>query len=288
MNNANVIAFCEKQVRINNVEGEYWFCLKDVLAALGTKSRTNDITWDDERDTIKSYPFETDGGRQNIVFVSEAGLYELLGKVNSVKAKPFRRWVTHDVLPSLRKTGVYVTNEPKDANYGQISEVPESVQKSAEYLKLLGYSDGILKADALERDLAHYNETGSHFLCKLALEEARDTTCKLSFNRSSTDTTKEAAVYTVADFNYMTVTELAKRYKDKRITSTLINKILEEGGYQRRIEKGKFVKTDKSKDVAIARHTQSGNTRGLDIINGWRLDNSLEHFLNQQLAKIVK
>lgn len=288
MNNANVIAFCEKQVRINNVEGEYWFCLKDVLAALGTETKQSHIVWDDD-EVLQKHPIVDNLGRSQMAqFVSEAGLYELLGKVNSVKAKPFRRWVTHDVLPSLRKTGVYVTNEHKDANYGQISEVPESVQKSAEYLKLLGYSDGILKADALERDLAHYNETGSHFLCKLALEEARDTTCKLSFNRSSTDTTKEAAVYTVADFNYMTVTELAKRYKDKRITSTLINKILEEGGYQKRIEKGKFVKTDKSKDVAIARHTQSGNTRGLDIINGWRLDNSLEHFLNQQLAKIVK
>ena len=56
MNNENVIAFCEKQVRINNVEGEYWFCLKDVLDSLGTTTRKSQIVWDDKDEVVKDYP----------------------------------------------------------------------------------------------------------------------------------------------------------------------------------------------------------------------------------------
>lgn len=281
MNN-NIIAFGESNVRINNVDGEYWFCLKDVLAALGTKTRTNGIEWDDEGDTIKTYPLETSSGTQNIKFVSEAGLYELIGKVKSDKAIPFRRWVNHEVLPALRKNGSYTV--PSKKMYGAIDVIPHEVGTSIDILKDAGFSTGIIQATLFEHDLAHYNETGSHFLPKKALDEAIGWDGKYSFNRSLSDDTKEAAIYCVADFNYLTVSELAKRYGNKKITSTLINKILEEGGYQKKVGKGKYIKTPLSMDIAVARKTESGTTKGLNIINGWRLNNSLEQFLNKHLS----
>lgn len=283
----NVIVFGKSNVRINNVDGEYWFCLKDVLAALGTKTEQSHIVWDDEDEVLQKHPIQDSLGRtQNTNFISEAGLYELLGKVNSETAKPFRRWVTHEVLPSLRKTGSYNLNNCKTP-YGQIADIPDAVAHTISVLKSVGYSDGILKSELLERDLAHYNATGSHFLGKKALEEARDAECRLSFNRSCTDTTKEAAIYSVADFNYIPVSAIAKRYKNKKITSTLVNKILEEAGYQIKVGKGKYIKTDLSRDLAVARTAESGATKGMDIINGWRVDSQLEKFLGDNLAAYI-
>lgn len=53
----------------------------------------------------------TEGGNQQVTFVTESGLYDVIIRSDSEKAKPFRRWVTTDVLPSIRKHGAYMTPE---------------------------------------------------------------------------------------------------------------------------------------------------------------------------------
>lgn len=99
---------------------EPWFCLKDIcdcldIANIGqVKSRLDEdevkILNITEMDSSITKSDETPkGGNPNMAFVNEAGLYDVIVRSNSQKAKPFRKWVCGEVLPSIRKHGAYMT-----------------------------------------------------------------------------------------------------------------------------------------------------------------------------------
>lgn len=89
-----------------NESGEPMFCLADVCAALeltpkGVKQRLGD-------EVISNYPIiDTLGREQQALFVNEDGLYDTVLESRKPKAREFRKWVTSEVLPSIRKTGRY-------------------------------------------------------------------------------------------------------------------------------------------------------------------------------------
>jgi anti-repressor protein len=88
-------------------EGEPWFVAKDVCDALGL-GRQQDSTRHLDGDEKRVCPVDTPGGRQSMATVSEAGLYSLILRSRKPEAKLFKRWVTHEVLPSIRKDGGYM------------------------------------------------------------------------------------------------------------------------------------------------------------------------------------
>lgn len=91
---------------LTDSHGEPWFVAKDVCDILGiTNSRDAMSSLDDDEKGVANT--DTPGGRQNVSIVSEPGLYVLIGKSRKPEAKAFRRWVNHEVLPSIRKTGGY-------------------------------------------------------------------------------------------------------------------------------------------------------------------------------------
>ena len=93
---------------LTDSQGEPWFIAKDVCEILGiTNSRDAMSSLDDDEKGVANT--DTPGGRQNMSIVSEPGLYVLIGKSRKPEAKAFRRWVNHEVLPSIRKTGSYTT-----------------------------------------------------------------------------------------------------------------------------------------------------------------------------------
>ena len=94
-------------VRVVDVNGEPWFVAKDVCCVLGIEwkgSATMGPLDDDEKDV---HTIDTPGGAQEMSIISEAGLYSLILRSRKPEAKAFKRWVTHDILPSIRKTGGY-------------------------------------------------------------------------------------------------------------------------------------------------------------------------------------
>jgi anti-repressor protein len=100
-------SFAGQQVRvITDEHGEPWFTARDVCAVLdlGNVSMAVGRLADDEQSTISS----TEGGPARLL-ISEAGLYRLIFTSRKVEAEAFRRWVTHEVLPAIRKTGGYTT-----------------------------------------------------------------------------------------------------------------------------------------------------------------------------------
>ncbi len=92
-------------------DGEPWFVAKDVCDALGIRTDTiRTILDDDEVRETNPNTIGVAGGRKPLI-VSEAGLYSLILKSRKPEAKRFKRWVTHEVLPALRRDGAYVASD---------------------------------------------------------------------------------------------------------------------------------------------------------------------------------
>ena len=101
------------RVRVVECEGEPWFVAKDVCECLELTdvSKTISLLDDDEKGTNS---IRTPGGEQQMLVVSEPGLYSLILRSRKPEAKAFKRWVTHEILPSIRKTGHYGAPETED------------------------------------------------------------------------------------------------------------------------------------------------------------------------------
>lgn len=96
-------------VRVVGDSDDPLFCLADVCGILGlTPKGVNQRL---AKDVISNYPLETAGGTQQALFVNEDGLYDVILDSRKPEAKQFRKWVTSEILPSIRKHGAYLTNE---------------------------------------------------------------------------------------------------------------------------------------------------------------------------------
>jgi prophage antirepressor-like protein len=97
-------------VRIVIIDNEPWFVLQDVCKAIevGSPHKVADRLDDDEKG--RSF-IPTLGGHQEMVIINESGLYTVILRSNKPQAKPFRKWVTSEVLPSIRKHGMYAAED---------------------------------------------------------------------------------------------------------------------------------------------------------------------------------
>ena len=105
-----VFQFRNRQIRTMQVDGEPWFVAADVCAVLGLANPSQAVSYldDDERCLITNEAWRNNGGMQA---VNEAGLYSLVLRSRRAEAKAFRRWITHEVIPAIRRTGVYQNPE---------------------------------------------------------------------------------------------------------------------------------------------------------------------------------
>lgn len=94
------------QVRVVLQDGEPMFCLADVCQALDL--HTNVVKQRLTKDVCSTYPLQTAGGLQQANFVNEDGLYDVILDSRKSEAKQFRKWITSEVLPSIRKSGGYM------------------------------------------------------------------------------------------------------------------------------------------------------------------------------------
>lgn len=101
--------FEDNIVRTVTQEGEPWFVASDVCLILGIEKHRDALSRleDDERGSVL---VDTLGGPQGMGAINESGLYALIFKSRKPEARRFRKWVTADVLPAIRRTGTYGTN----------------------------------------------------------------------------------------------------------------------------------------------------------------------------------
>lgn len=112
MNKVTIFKYEEnKPVRIMNINGEPWFVLKDVCDVLGLSTPARVAERLDSDEVSQAHLIDSMGRSQEMTIISESGLYNVILRSDKPEAKPFRKWVTAVVLPSIRKNGGYIAGQ---------------------------------------------------------------------------------------------------------------------------------------------------------------------------------
>ena len=146
------------KVRTVEINGEPWLVGKDVAAALGYQNPQRAIRDHVDEEDKGVTEMVTPGGKQSVPIINESGLYSLVLSSKLPGAKKFRRWVTSEVLPSIRKTGHYTAKpmtdyqmesirvrkaqllaKEYDGTYRQVLQAHATKELTGEYLLPLPY-----------------------------------------------------------------------------------------------------------------------------------------------------
>jgi prophage antirepressor-like protein len=95
------------EVRIQLINNEPFFCLKDVCSVLDIKNHKDLLAKQIDNKGVEKIYLPTNGGNQYVVFINEPNLYRVIFRSNKPEAKQFQDWVFNDVLPTIRNTGAY-------------------------------------------------------------------------------------------------------------------------------------------------------------------------------------
>ena len=152
------------QVRVITKDGEPWFVAKDIANILGysnSRKAIYDHVYTEDKGVTKC---DTLGGSQELTTINESGLYSLIFGSKMESAAKFKRWVTSDVLPSIRKHGMYATDE--------LINNPDLLIAAA--TKIKEERQARLEAEKLRDKLIHQNKlyTTSEIAKELGLKSA--------------------------------------------------------------------------------------------------------------------
>jgi anti-repressor protein len=130
-NELQVFSYEENEIRTVEVNGEPWWVLKDVCAALGiVKYRDVAERLDgDERAPVR---VDTLGGNQEMICVNESGLYSVILRSDKPEARKFKRWITHEVLPEIRRTGGYALDFDAGATLASATNYIKTLMRQME------------------------------------------------------------------------------------------------------------------------------------------------------------
>lgn len=151
MNQPQIFNFEKKDVRTVLINDDPYFVGKDVAEVLGYSNTQKAILNHVDEEDKGVTKWDTLGGKQNMTIINESGLYSLILKSKMQNARKFKRWVTSEVLPTIRKTGSY-TNVPQSfaqalrlaADLEEKNQLLE--QQIAEYEPKISYLDTILSS----------------------------------------------------------------------------------------------------------------------------------------------
>lgn len=168
-NEIKVFNFKENEVRTVVKNGEPWFVVKDVCDVLDITNSRDALgrVDDDERGVVST---DTLGGVQKLQAVNEYGLYSLILGSRKPEAKEFKRWITHEVIPSIRKHGAYMTPATLDefiANPNFGIKLLTSLQEEREARKALELQSAQQQKviSELEPKASHYDQWINIFFC---------------------------------------------------------------------------------------------------------------------------
>lgn len=119
------------EVRTMVIDGEPWFVGKDVAVVLGYQNSSRDINRHVDEEDRQNYQNGTFDSPRGMTVINESGLYSLILSSKLPKAKEFKRWVTTEVLPAIRRHGAYMTEQTLEAALSS----PEFLIKLATELK---------------------------------------------------------------------------------------------------------------------------------------------------------
>lgn len=135
MNQLKIFEYKNNKIRTEIINNDPFFCVQDVCKVLEIANGRNVIARMNAKDVVTMDTL-TNGGKQKMSFVSEAGLYQIVFESRKPEAEAFKHWVTHEVLPSIRKTGSYSIAQQFKLPANYIEALEELVIKEKERIKL--------------------------------------------------------------------------------------------------------------------------------------------------------
>lgn len=257
--------FGEIRIVCNDL-GEPDFCLADVCFALGL--RQNDVRKRLSKEVVSSHPLSTRGGIQHFTFVNEDGLYDTILESRKPEARKFRKWVTSEVLPSIRKNGAYMTQDTLSRALAE----PDFLIKLATNLKKEQDARKLAEAKNMEQ--------------MALIEEQKEIMTSLQKRQGFVD-------YILSDDACVTITQIAKEYGKG---ATWMNEFLHKNGVQfkrkgqwvlyTRYDKKNYMKSvTYNTDAGLKFHslwTQEGRLFIYDFLRKKGLRPLVEQFANQE------
>ena len=156
----------ELEVRAVEIDGEGWLVGKDVAEVLGYSNTSDALKKHVDIEDKGVAKCDTLGGTQEMIVINESGLYSLVLRSKLPGAKKFRRWVTSEVLPQIRKTGGYVPISEEDDEASIMAKALEIAHRT------LNKKDELLKAK--DKEINHLSEDlnqKNRFINQLAASE---------------------------------------------------------------------------------------------------------------------
>ncbi len=250
MNDIMPFSYKSKQVRvIQDEKGNPWWVATDVREVLGLDRATDAlITLDyDEKKTIGSGKTEDGRNISKLRMVNEPGLYTLIFKSRKEEAKRFRKWITHDVLPTIRKTGSY-SIKPKT-----LTPIAKELHAAIRIAKYLGLdkNQAILSANRAVKNL-----TGCDCM------EVMETTHLISDKKEI----------------HMTPSDIGKQIG---LSGQKANKLLERLGFQKSSRdyknRLKWAVTEMGKKYAVLKDTGKKHGSGTPVLQLFWLESVMDH-----------
>lgn len=136
MSALEVFQYSEREVRTVSVDGEVWFVLADICGVLGVANVGNVAARLDEAD-IRQTDISSGGQRRAVTIVSESGMYEVVIRSDKPEARRFRWWVTHEVIPAIRRTGTYAVETPEQLMARAVVKAQEIIARKDEQIAAL-------------------------------------------------------------------------------------------------------------------------------------------------------
>lgn len=222
------------EVRTIIRDGEPWFVAKDICDILGIQN-TSDAVRNLDDDELVSEKAISGGQVREMLCVSESGLYALVMRSNKPQAKAFRKWVTSEVLPAIRKTGRY--------------EIPLSEPVPLEVTEREFF--------VLKRVAEAFGLTGNRALISANIATRR---------RNGIDFQAELGIKLIAEdnSNYLLATEIGERLSlgSGQMAARHANLLLAEQGFQYKNERNEWRPTEKGRSYAVILDTGKAHRNG--------------------------
>lgn len=151
-NQIQLFNFEDQQVRTLKIDGEPYFVGKDVAAILGYSRTAGAIKQHVDEEDKGVGKIQTPGGKQNLTIINESGLYSLILASKMPNAKRFKRWVTSEVLPTIRRHGAYMTDEKAFDVVNNKDDLASLLQQAADQLRQKDIQIEEMKPKALFAD----------------------------------------------------------------------------------------------------------------------------------------
>lgn len=155
MNGLQVFSYNDHSVRTVKQDGQPWWVLADVCDVLELKNpaRVAARLDEDEKNTLTFVKGIPGPGNPTMTIINEPGLYSVILRSNKPEAKPFRKWVTAEVLPTIRRTGTYSVTTPPVSPQDKVLELMEELMEARQEIADMKVTAARKEAEDLRLEL---------------------------------------------------------------------------------------------------------------------------------------